>query len=89
MIFIRKEKYHDHLLMKLNTPRTSSKPYWSILKSYKDPEIPLISPVFVKNKTVSDFTEKPDLFNILLLHSTHLTPINNGSVLILIWPCQN
>ena len=50
--------------MKLNDPKPSAKTYWSILKSfYNNSKIPLIPPLLVNNKTVSDFTEKANLFN--------------------------
>ena len=49
---------------KLNNPNTSAKTYWSILKSfYKGTKIPIIPPILVNNKIVSDFTEKANTFN--------------------------
>ena len=63
MILKRKEKYY-HLPLKLNNPNTNVKIYWSILKSfYNDIRVPLIPPLLVNNKIVSDFTRKTDLFN--------------------------
>ena len=56
-----------HLSKKLNNPSTRSKTYWSILKSsYKGNKVPLIPPLLVNNKIVSDFTEKANLFNVFL-----------------------
>ena len=64
MILERKEKYYNHLSMKLNNPNTSAKTYWSILKSfYNDSKVPLIPPLLVNNKIVSDFTKKANIFN--------------------------
>ena len=72
MISIRKEEYYVHLSKKLNNPSTRSKTYWSILKSfYKGNKVPLIPPLLVNNKIVSDFTEKANLFNALFLFSMY------------------
>ena len=80
MISIRKCEYYDHLSQKLNNPNTSAKTYWSILKSfYKGSKVPLIPPLLVNNKTVSDFTKKANLFNDFF--ATQCTPISNNSVL--------
>ena len=79
VISIRKGEYYDHLSKKLN-PNTSTKTYRSILKSfYKGTKVPLIPPLLVNNKTVSDFTEKANLFNDFF--ASQCTPINNNSVL--------
>ena len=80
LILERKEKYYHDLSMKLNDPKTSAKTYWSILKSfYNDSKIPLIPPLLVNNKIVSDFTEKANLFNDFF--ATQCTPLSNNSVL--------
>ena len=66
--------------MKLNDPTTTAKTYWSILKSfYNDSKIPLIPPLLVNNKIVSDFTEKANLFNDFF--ATQCKPLSNNSVL--------
>ena len=79
MILKRKEKYH-HLSLKLNNPNTSAKTYWSILKSFcNDTKVPLIPPLLVNNKIVSDFTKKENIFNDSL--ATQYTPLTNNSVL--------
>ena len=75
-----KEKYYHDLSTKLNEPKTSAKTYWSILKSfYNDSKIPLIPPLLVNNKIVSDFTEKSNIFNDLF--ATQSTPLSNNSIL--------
>ena len=72
MISIRKEEYYDHLSKKLSNSNTSVKTYWSIFKLfYKGTKVPLIPPLLVNNKTVSDFTEKANLFNDFFLPSAH------------------
>ena len=79
MISLRKENY-DNLFKKLNDPNTSAKTYWSILKSfYKGTKVPLIPPLLVNNKIVSDFTDKANIFNDLF--ASPCTPINNSSKL--------
>ena len=66
--------------MKLNNPKTSAKIYWSVLKSfYNDSKKPLIPPLLVNNKIVSDFTEKANLFNDFF--ATQCTHLSNNSVL--------
>ena len=80
MISIRKDEYYDYLSKKLNNPNTSVKTYWSIFKSfYKGTKVPLIPPLLVNNKTVSDFPEKANLFNDFF--ASQCTPISNNSVL--------
>ena len=80
MISIRKEEYYVHLSKKLNNPSTRSKTYWSNLKSfYKGNKVPLIPPLLVNNKIVSDFTEKVNPFNFFF--SSQCTPISNNSLL--------
>ena len=72
LISNRKEKYYHNLSLKLNDPKTSAKTYWSILKCfYNNSKIPLIHPLKVDNKIVSDFTEKANLFNHFLLLNVH------------------
>ena len=76
MIPTRKDEYYDYLPQKANDPDTSVKTYWSILKSfYKCTKVPLIPPLLVHNKTVSDFTEKANLFNDFF--ASQCTPITN------------
>ena len=49
---------------KLSNKATSSKAYWSILKTFlNDKKILCIPPVFRDNKFVIDFREKAELFN--------------------------
>ena len=49
---------------KLSNKATSSKAYWSILKTFlNDKKVPCIPPVFHDNKFVIDFREKAELFN--------------------------
>ena len=80
MILKRKEKYYHHLSLKLINPNTSTKTYWSILKSFcNDTKVPLILPLLVNNKIVSDFTKKVKLFNDFF--ATQCTPLTSSSVL--------
>ena len=54
-----KEKYYQLINAKLNDPWLSNKIYWSILKTfYNGKKIPIIPPLFINNKFVTDFQEK-------------------------------
>ena len=61
-------------------PTTSSKKFWSILKTFVNGrKIPLIPPLNVDNKLVTDFKEKARLFNDFF--ASKCTPITNDSSL--------
>ena len=63
-ISFSKAKYHERLRIKLNYPKTAPKTYWSILKTFVNgSNIPLIPPLLVNNKFVTDFLAKANLFN--------------------------
>ena len=54
--------------MKVNNPKTSSKTYWSILKTfYNGRKIPIIPPLLKDGKLKSDFKIKVILIFFLLL----------------------
>ena len=64
MIQKQKEKYFYDLSLKLNNTQTSPKPYWSIIKScYNGRKIPIIPPLSVNGKIITNFKEKANLFN--------------------------
>ena len=59
-----KEKYYQRINAKLNDPSLSNKTYWSILKAfYNGKKVPIIPPLFINNKFVTDFQEKANAFN--------------------------
>ena len=59
-----KLKYHERLANKLNDLKTAPKTYWAILKTFVNgTKIPLILPLLVDNKLVTDFLDKANLFN--------------------------
>ena len=50
--------------MSLSNPKTSSKAYWSILKSFlNDKKIPIIPPLYRNGYFITDFCQKAELFN--------------------------
>ena len=54
-----KDDYHKQLATKLTNPKTSSKTYWSILKTfYNGKKVPLIPPLVINNKLEPDFKRK-------------------------------
>ena len=74
----RKDNYYLQLAKKLNDPQTNAKTYWSILKTFfNGRKIPIIPPLLIDGKIVSDFKEKANKFNEFF--SRQCTPLNNGS----------
>ena len=55
----RKQEYYNNIALKLNNPKTNAKTYWSILKTfYNGKKIPVIPPLLINNKLVSNFKTK-------------------------------
>ena len=80
MIQNRKERYFYDLSVKLNNPQTSPKTNWSIIKScYNGRKIPIIPPLSVNGKIITDFNEKANLFNKYF--SSQCNPLPNNSKL--------
>ena len=80
MIQNRKESYSYGLSVKLNNPQTSPKTYWSVIKScYDGRKIPIIPPLSVNGKIITDFNEKANLFNKYFSSQCH--PLPNDSKL--------
>ena len=76
----RKEKYFYDLPLKLNNPQTSSKTYWSITKlCYNGRNIPIIQPLSVHWKIITNFKEKANLFNKYF--SSQCNPLPNDNKL--------
>ena len=70
-----KDDYHKQLARKLTNPKTSSKTYWSILKTfYNGKKVSLIPPVVINNKLEPDFKRKAD-------HFTYTTIVCNNTPL--------
>ena len=96
MILKRKEGYYRLLSDKLNDPHTSAKSYWSIVKNmYNGKKIPLIPPILISNRLISNLKEKANHFNAFFasqcipvlnnsilptLHLTITTPVTNASL---------
>ena len=81
MILKRKNDYHRQLSDKVNDPETSTKAYWSILKTlYNGKKIPLIFPILVNTKPISNFVEKANQFNDFF--ASQCTAVSNDSALL-------
>ena len=79
MISKRKEDYYRLLSDKLNGPYTSTKSYWSILKTlYNVNKLPLMPPILINNK----HKEKANHFNAFFAYKD--TPVSNNSTLPLV-----
>ena len=62
---------------KLNNPLLQAKTYWSILKSfYKDRKVPLIPPLLIDDKFVTDIETKINIFNKFF--ADQCQPLNNA-----------
>ena len=63
----RKKEYYNNVALKLNNHKTSAKTYWSILKTfYNGKKIPVIPPLLINNKLVSNIKTNANHFNIFL-----------------------
>ena len=75
-----KQKHYSRLSKKLVDPMTSTKSYWSTLEMFlNNKRIPCIPPLKHKNKHVTDFKEKAEIFNSLFVEQCSL--MNNCSKL--------
>ena len=75
-----KTLYYENLAKKLNNPLLQPKTYWSVLKTfYNDKKIPLILPLLIKDKFVTDIKRKADIFNNFF--AEQCTPLHNDSKL--------
>ena len=74
-----KEKFYYKLSTKLaNNPSTSSKTNWSILKTFVNgKKVPIIPPLLVTDKFVTNFLEKANLFNEFFGKQCQLLPNNS------------
>ena len=75
-----KNLYYVNLAKKLNNPLLQAKTYWSILKTfYNDKKIPLIPPLLINDKFVTDIQAKANIFNKFF--ADQCTPLKNNSML--------
>ena len=73
-----KEEYQNHIALKLNDPMTTIKAYWTILKTfYNGKKIPIVPPLLINDKLISDFEVKANHFNNFF--ASQCTPFNNSS----------
>ena len=74
----RKNEYNFHLSQSLNNPATSSKTYWTILKTfYSGKKISLFPPLVINDQLITHFREKANYFNFYF--ARQCTPIENDS----------
>ena len=73
-----KNVYYGRLANMLSDPNTSAKAYWSIIKThFNGKKVPIISPILVNNKLVTNFKDKANIFNDFF--SKQCQPIPNNS----------
>ena len=80
-IHTSKHAYYKCLDNKLNDPTTSSKAYWSTIRTIdKGKKIPAIPPIIVNKKLVTNFKDKANIFKDFF--SKQREPIPNNSILL-------
>ena len=80
LISTRKNYYNLHLANKLIDSTTSSKTYWSILKTfYNGRKIPIIPPLLINDKLETDFKKKAHHLNAFF--ASKCTPLINNCAL--------
>ena len=63
MVGVRKE-YQNEIVLRLNDLITTAKTYWSILKTfYNGNKVPIIHPLVINHKLISDFEVKASHFS--------------------------
>ena len=73
LIYQKKNDYYNTLTKKLSDPKTSSKTYGSILKTFYNTEkVPVIPTILKENKLETEFLKKANYFNKFLLLNVHL-----------------
>ena len=73
LISRRKEEYQKHLALKLSDPMTNTKTYWSLLKIfYNGKKVPIILPLLIDDKIISNFEAKQTISIIFLHLNVHL-----------------
>ena len=80
-IIATKEKFLTRLSAKLQDPSTAPKTYWSILNRFlSNNMLPIIPPILVDDRGVSNFAKKNELFNSYF--ASQCTPATNKSQLL-------
>ena len=78
LVSTTKMLYYENLGKKLNNPLLQAKSYWSILKTfYNAKKIPLIPPLLLDDKFVTDMKTKANIFNKFF--AEQCTPLKNDS----------
>ena len=78
LISYTKNLYYENLTKKLNNPLLQAKTYWSILKLfYNDRKVPLVPPLLIDDKFVTDIQTKTSIFNNFF--ADQCQPLNNAS----------
>ena len=77
-IHTTKQKYFNNISKKLRDSLTSTKCYWSLLKTILNgKKVPCIPPIFHDNKYITDFKEKSEIFNSFFANQCSRIPNNS------------
>ena len=64
LISRHKDEYQNYIASRLNDPKTNTKMYWSVLKTfYNSKKVPIIPLLLISYKLTSDFEVKANNFN--------------------------
>ena len=73
-----KDEYQNYIASKLNDLKTNAKTYWSMSKTfYYGKKLPIISPLLINNKLISDSKVKANYFNGFF--AFQCTPLHKNS----------
>ena len=80
LIYEKENDYCNALAKKLSDLTTSSKTYWSLLKTFHNTKkVPIIPPILIENKLETEFLKKANYFNKFF--ASKCTPLSNSSSL--------
>ena len=73
-----KDEYQNYIASKLSDPKTNAKTYWFLLITFcSGKKVPIISPLLINNKLISDFEVKACYF--IDFFESQCMPLNNDS----------
>ena len=73
-----KDEYQNYIASRLSDRKTNARMYWFLLITFcSGKKVPIISPLLINNKLISDFEVKADYF--IDFFESQCMPLNNNS----------